>query len=609
MSTFLEKNKKKSALAALLLFIRTRKTVTALLLLVALASFLFISPSNLILRFPGGTRVAAGVAWLAGKVGVDTSRWGLAGGKRDYSDLVAAFRSAKEGGGKAGWAAFMRGADAEALRRAAGSTGSLGFVKGDAKDLEAAGGSGANLPKPGTVAGVLNPDDAKNTADGESVALSDEDLTGEGEGLVKSAFAGGFGSGFGSGFGGGSGAKGGGLSGGSYASSDFFGTGKGAASGKLGDVVKGGLEGISAQPGKGVRIKGGAEGRLSRARASSIDARARRGVAGTHTISGQRAFVQLASQRGRSAISVAPNCTAGSNCPGEFASVNTGAVYDGNAITGDRTDILTAPQIDGIDTPNLPDSGMADDYIRDAENMTRDAEECRKADDKYGPKELELSKRQEKLSNEFEALGCGQGMSCSKKNKSKIKKCAAWGDQMQELCRESMAVRCEHIRACPLTRGNPCSSSECGKEKSKKVEYNEVAAGCMDVLAPGETCRPDRVITASTMDDKGDIEGGSCPAVKADLPYAREAVQNAIDQYRSNGCVALGSSSSLLDKIKYKSTCQGRENQVVSTCRSYSTKLCRSKRSCSYDGCKPDEQGCKITNLDGIEEFIQTAAH
>lgn len=608
MSTFLEKNKKKSALAALLLFIRTRKTVAALLLLVALASFLFISPSNLILRFPGGARVAAGVAWIAGKVGVDTSKWGLAGGKRDYRDLLAAFRSAKEGGGKAGWAAFMRGGDAEAARRAAGSTGSLGFVKGNAKDLEAAGGSGAGLPKPGSVAGVLNPDDAKNTADGEGVALSDEDLTGEGEGLVKSAFAGGFGSGFGSGFGGGSGAAGGGLSGGSFAGANFFGNGKGAASGKLGDVVAGGLEGISAQPGKGVRIKGGAEGRLSKSRASAVSTRENRGVAGTRTISGQRAFVQLASQRGRSAISVAPNCTAGSSCPGEFASVNTGAVYDGNTITGDRTDILTVPQLDGIDSPNLPDSGMADDYIREAENMTRDAEKCREADELYADKELKLSKRQEALSNEFEALGCGQGMSCSKKNKSKIKKCVAWGDQMQELCKENEKLRCAHMKACPLTANNPCSN-ECGKEKSKKIEINEKPAGCRDVLAPGETCRPDRVITASTMDDKGDIEGGSCPAVKADLPYARQAVQNAIDQYRSNGCVTLGQSSSLVDKLAYKTKCSGRENQVVSTCRSYSKKLCRSQRSCSYDGCKPDEEGCKISNLDGIEEFIQSAAH
>ena len=50
-----------------------------------------------------------------------------------------------------------------------------------------------------------------------------------------------------------------------------------------------------------------------------------------------------------------------------------------------------------------------------------------------------------------------------------------------------------------------------------------------------------------------------------------------------------------------------RENQVVSTCRNYSVKLCRSQRSCSDRGCKPDEKECKITNLNDIEEFIQKA--
>ena len=59
MSTFLENNKKKSLLALLLLFLRGRRTVTALFLVVALASFLFITPSSYVIRFPGGTRVAA----------------------------------------------------------------------------------------------------------------------------------------------------------------------------------------------------------------------------------------------------------------------------------------------------------------------------------------------------------------------------------------------------------------------------------------------------------------------------------------------------------------------------------------------------------------------
>lgn len=583
MATFFERNKKKSALAALLLFIRTRKTVTALLLLVALASFLFVSPSNIILRFPGGARVAAGVAWIAGKVGVDTSKWGLAGGKRDYGDLLAAFRAAKDGGGKAGWSAFMRNSqEAEASRRAAGSTGSLGWVKGNAKDLEATGGSGANLPKPGSVEGVLNPDDAKNRAEGEAVALSDEDMTGEREGLVKSAFAGGFGSGLGSGFGGGSG-SGGSLSGGSFAGSNFFGGGKGAASGKLGDVVRGGLEGINAQPGKGVQIQGGAKGQMSASRASTINSRTARGLVGTHTISGQRAFVQLAAGRGRAAISVAPNCTPGTNCPGEFAAVQTGAVYDGIPISGDRTDILTAPQIDGFDTPNLPNSGMADDYIAQAEKMDADAKKCRELDDKYGPIEKDYDQRQEALSRQFDAMGCGQG-GCSK---SKAKRCQRIGDQMKQLCRDSMnKARCPHIRQCPLTAKNNCSAAECdgpARNKKKVVDVNDG--------------------TRTTTMDQGE-ESIECRDTRQGIGEARQAAQNAIDSYRGAGCETLYPSTLLTDKMKYLSQCSGRESQVINTCKNYGYAVCQNAKACDGRECTGETDQCKITDLKGIEDFI-----
>lgn len=589
MSTFLEKNKKKSALAALLLFIRTRKTVTALLLLVALASFLFVSPSNLLLSFPGGARVAAGVAWIAGKVGVDTSKWGLAGGKRDYDDLLAAFRAAKDGGGKAGWAAFMRGGEAaDAARLAAGGNGSLGWVKGSAKDLEASGGSGANLPKPGAVGGVLNPDDAKNTADGDAVALSDEDVGGQGEGLVKSAFAGGFGSGFGSGFGGGGPGAGGGaasggfLSGGAFAGSGFFGGGKGAASSKLGDLVKGGLEGIKAQPGKGVQITGAAKGKLSSGRPSTINARASKGLVGTHTISGQRAFVQLAAGRGRAAISVAPNCTPGTGCPGEFASAQTGAVYDGNSISGGGTDILTAPEIDGIDTPNLPDTGMADDYIAQAEKMDADAKTCREKDDLYGPQEREYDKRQEELSRRFDSMGCGQG-GCSKK---KAKRCKALGEDMKQLCRESMTVRCKHMRECPLTANNNCSPAECdgpARAKKKVVDVNDG-------------------VRTTTMDMGED--NPACVESRQNVAAARQSAQNALDSYRGAACETLYPSPLLTDKLKYLSQCSGRESQVINTCKNYGHALCNSARQCSATECTGETDACVITDLKGIEEFI-----
>ncbi|MDD5302789.1 MAG: hypothetical protein PHS14_06725 [Elusimicrobia bacterium] len=594
MSTFLDKNKKKSALAALLLFLRTRKTVTALLLLVALASFLFVSPSNFILSFPGGARVAAGVAWMAGKVGVDTSKWGLAGGKRDYGDLLAAFHAAKEGGGKAGWAAFMRGGEAaEAGRLAAGSSGSLGFVKGNAKDLEAAGGDGANLPKPGSVEGVLNPDDAKNRGEGEGVALSEGDVSGEREGLVKSAFAGGFGGGSGFGAAGGEG----GLSGGAFANSNFFGNGSGggfgsgksASSGKLGDVVNGGLEGIKGQTAKGVQIQGAAKGQLSASKASQINARTSRGLVGTHTISGQRAFVQLAAGRGRAAISVSPNCTPGSGCPGEFAATNTGAVYDGNTITGDRTDILTAPEIDGISSPNLPDTGMADQYVKDAEKMDADAKKCRELDDKYGPQELAFDKQQQGLSNQFDSMGCGQG-GCSK---SKARACQRVGDQMKQLCRDSMTVRCAHIHECPLTASNQCSPAECdgaARNKTKVVQMN----------GKGEGTGQD--IRTTTM-DQGE-ESAGCVDSKQNIISARQSAQNAVDEYRGNSCEAMRGDVTLTGKIKYLNTCSGRESQVIKTCQNYAQSLCSSAHTCGSTECSGETDQCVITDLKGIEEFI-----
>ena len=335
MATFIQKNKKKGALAALLLFIRTRKTVSALLLLVVLASILFVSPSNLLLSFPGGARVAAGVAWIAGKVGMDTSRWGLAGGNRDYGDLVAAFRAAKSGGGKAGWSSFMRGGEAAA---GAGG-GSLDFVQGNRKDLDVKTGSGDKLPKAGTVQGVLNPNDAKDRGEGEGVALNEEDLGGERAGLVKTAF----GSGVTSGFSGGSNVTAS-VGGGAYAGAGFF-SGAGSAAGStLGDKVKVGLDGLpkpNVPREKGV--EGGSHGRLSGAMTAAVQKSISRGmISQTGGCIGQKcAFSQLATGNGRAVLASADNCNDAGGCPPEFAATNIGVVYDGGRVAGDTTGLLT----------------------------------------------------------------------------------------------------------------------------------------------------------------------------------------------------------------------------------------------------------------------------
>lgn len=420
MATFLEKNKKKSLAALVLLFFRERRLVSAVLLVVVCASFLFVSPSNLILRFPGGPRVAASVAWLASELGFDTDQWGLPEGRRGFSDLVAAFRAAKEGGGKAGWGAFMRGTDGRGSAGDLGS-GSLGFVKGDRRDLEAGGGKAGQGGDP-AIAGILSADEAAKVGDGDAVALSGKDLKGERAGWLSRIF------GFGLSEGGIKDANGAVLSGGPYAALGFFrgssaagsgktggGSGAGAVGSSLKDQVDAGLSGVggAATP-KGVLVQKGAKGRLSYSQANAIEARTTKGIRTSRALARDRAYAQLAVGHSLAKVAVAPDCSMGNGCPGEFGSTNTGAVYDGNSITGKGTDILTAPAIDGDGTPRVPDTGTVDGYIGDAEKMKECADKINLCEAGKQPDYKRLGQMQTHINNLYGQLpgACGDPCEC-----------------------------------------------------------------------------------------------------------------------------------------------------------------------------------------------------
>lgn len=625
MSTFLDRNKKKSSLAALLLFLRERKALAVLLLAVMFATSLFVGPSAMLLRLPGGTRMAAGIAWIATKLGVDVSKWGLAGQKHDFGDLVAAFKNAKEGSGKAGWGAFMGRGDAGA----GAGAGSLDFVKGSKSDLAANGAEGDKLPKPGSVGGILNADDASKR--GENGVSVDENEVGKGgrdgadavNGFVRSAFAGGFANGQ-SAFGG-NGANGG-LSGGAYASSGFFSGGKGGGNGgKLGDLVKNGTSGLpGAANGHGVQIQGAAKGQLSKSQASIIQARTARGLLGTHEVNGQRAFTQLAVGRGRAAISVAPNCTAGNGCPNEYASTVSGAVYDGNNLVKNQDIITDPPELPGgIGSPNVPDTSLGEGYTHDAENMQTQAQQCKEADQYYmgtdpsqshhNPTITQLNAAQEAKSKEFESLGCAT-MSCSKKNKSKLEQCNRWGDEMYDLCVQSMQLQCDLQKACPLTAGNPtCNTSQCGRRKSGNVHYSEYG-GCKVVIPQGGTCPNDQIIWTQTQDDNG--VSAQCHERQNQLKDKRQATANALNTYRhgDNPSCEAQYPDRYKDvnhvKLWNNTGCNGKGSSVESTCRALQDAYCNQEHDCHNDNaCSRNGDDCKVTNLNDIQELINKTAH
>jgi hypothetical protein len=324
--TFLDRNKKKSALALLLLFLRERKILVLLLLLVLVGSALFL-PSSWVTSFPGGSRFAAGVAWVAGKMGVDVSKWGLGGrDKQSYKDLLAAFQAARNnsggaGGNGVGWGAFF----AHASGPAGAVPNSLDMVKGSKSDLgpDVVGVGGAAA---GTVAGIVNPDDAKK-ADDSGVAVTEADMTGARQGMVQEAFAGGFFNGL---MGGSRGDAA--LSGGAFAGRQMFAGSGTPLSSTGGDLARAGLSNltpVSSPPGK---TAAAASGKLSAMQTNALNTRMSKGQAGASAlVGGTQAFSQLAVGNARDQMGV-QYCQP-PMCPAEYASTNSGAIYDGNQIT------------------------------------------------------------------------------------------------------------------------------------------------------------------------------------------------------------------------------------------------------------------------------------
>lgn len=438
MSKFFERNKKKSALAALLLFLRERKVVSLLVFLVLGASILFVTPSSFIVGLPGGARVAAAVAWLASKAGVDISRWGLGRSGR-FSDLAAAFRAAKDAnanGRRAGWGAFFGGAGAD----------SLGFVRGGKDGLGDPAVADKLAQQGGAVKGIVSPDDRNNRAQGVTI--------GEGEmrggGYPPAAFAGGFGSA-------------GALSGGAYKGAGMFSGGTSAGTKPQDDfkkVIDEASVGV-ARPSQ-TDIKGakrGKSGKMDRKAQETVNAKGQENL-----LSGdpnESAFKQLAVGKGCAALSVGANCAPGS-CPGEAAASATGAVYEGKENCGLADNVLLAAPVDGFTTPELPPVGDITGAINQANQAQADLKKCKDADAMYGATENSLAAQMTEVTRRL-ADDCGGSLSfwewlvclfdCSHE-----RYCKRLGQTSKNLCNQFNNVRCAHTRACPLTASQSCST-------------------------------------------------------------------------------------------------------------------------------------------------------
>lgn len=466
MSRFWERNKRKSLLALLLLFLRSRKGLALALVMVMLLMLLSVGSTGMlgfrvgaVARFLGGARLAAAAEWLASRMGLDLE----GSGRPTFEGLMAAFKAAKDDR-NAGWGVFFRGGSGSP----AGASG-VDMVRGKPEDLAGAEAT-AKIKGGDSVSGISNPDQAAEAASG--VEIADRDMSGERAGVIQA--------GFGMGANGNEQAAGSDAAGraallaklggaGAFAGKGFFDGSSGAPST---DRLKSALEGTSVPLAESAKVKGFA-GKLSKKaieEAKTKRGRAAHGNALRQCSGAKCAFRQLADGRSRTMMARDPNCTALNGCPNEYATTNTGAVYDGNKVGPAAPGVITAeagaaPKLGDVDMPNVPSDAELDNYEREADQMEKDAEACRKADEKYmssrdnefGYSESDKQGEIQDISKQMNAACAGGG--CSK---SKAKKCKKMGNRMKAACGQLDKIMEAHYNACPLRqKDGPYAHQNC----------------------------------------------------------------------------------------------------------------------------------------------------
>ncbi|MFH1724298.1 MAG: hypothetical protein ABII00_06715 [Elusimicrobiota bacterium] len=423
MSEFLQRNKKKGAMSLVLLFFKRGKGIGPILLVVGLLSLVFVAPRGFLMNIPWASRVAS-------KLGLERF---LGGGKgARFDKLSQALRDERERRrlqGEAGW--FGRGG-ADSL----GGGSTVDYVKGG-KSIERGDSrryyDGVSKDAGESIDGVLRPEDSKKLEEG--LPLTDGEME---SGLMKSAFAGMFADGKGAGdpaFADRMGLRGGG---GSVSGARAAGADEG--------MVRSALDGSGVPLVGRARPKGVAGGKLGWKKFRKINARMSRALATPKSAGRGTVMYQLAEGRAYSIAAAPPpgNCDPG-NCPAEYASIASGAVFDGGS---PNDDILSSSEF-GDPGVQVPGQGEVNTLIEEAEQMEEDAKKCEQAEEEYGPQERRKMAEIQDLANQLNGMGCGGG-GCSR---SLYSRCMAVGGRMRAKCHEYNQVAQKKAQACPLMNG------------------------------------------------------------------------------------------------------------------------------------------------------------
>lgn len=419
MSEFLERNKRKGAVAGLLLLLKRGKGAGPVMLMASLLAVVFVLPS--------GMRSRLG-EWLGfDRDGMRSS--GEGGDVTPFAEMDEAARRARAGELRRG-SSLPGGGNMAYYGRS-----TVNYVKGEDPSklkeksaLEAIGRGGKDVD------GVLRPDDAKKMAEG--VQLDPKEFE---DGLLKNAFAGGFGGSGGVGSSGGPGASGG----------AFLNRPRGAD--RQTELRNATMNGATNVPGSGAPVsRGGDRRKLQWRLFDSLTKRVGSSLRGLQNANKNTAMYDLVQGRAYSVAAAPPPGFCGDNCPREFASNTGGAVFDGGRI-GDS--ILSAEALGDPGVPVTPDASQIQPLLDKAKGLEEDVEKCKQAaqNPTYG-KNAQQQKMDEMQAHADKLNGmCCDCGGCSA---SKARACQAEGDKMRATCNQLNSLMAAEHRNCPLRTGS-----------------------------------------------------------------------------------------------------------------------------------------------------------
>lgn len=445
---FIERHKRKSLLALLLLFLRSKRGFGALLLMVMLLMFLFVAPHNLgalLARVPGG-------GWIASLLGEHNSQ--------DFSELLAAFREAKDRRNASPWELMFH--SGTAAGNAAAS--SVDMVVGSKADLDDASLNVAGKIQGGTsINGIPTKEEAAKQADGVNLA----DMDGKGGpqggpnangnasgGLIASAFGAAFGS----------------LGSGASGTSAFMGqwffsghVGPYSADANQAALASTQVPKVGAAGSASSTAYGHSNGAIGWA--SPIAATKQYGqqktLGGGCLTGASCAFHQLAVAQANMMTARDPICTPDNGCPPEYAVANVGSSYDGNPIGMNAPNVITtngaAPQFDGVTTPNVNTPTQADvgQYQQQAQDLESNSDQCNPSTNpqmaQYQQTESGYMNQLSQLGQQANDDGCMSG-SCSNQGA-----CTSIENQEKSICTQLNTVEYQRCMACPLTAAQGCN--------------------------------------------------------------------------------------------------------------------------------------------------------